>query len=87
LLQALPSDNTIVSDLPLEPGREPYQAVLQRLADELGIQRADFAKVFRGEGRRLDIFSWLFPHVNSRGYYYWFTAFRPEVDKWIDSNY
>ena len=86
LLQALPPGRTIFSDLPLEPGREPYQAVLERLADEQGIQLADFAKVFRGEGRRLDIFSWLFPHLNSRGYYYWFTAFQPEVDKWIDSN-
>jgi GDSL-like Lipase/Acylhydrolase family len=86
LLRALPPSKTILSDLPLEPGRGPYQAVFQRLADEQGIQRADFAKVFRGEGRRLDIFSWLFPHLNSRGYYYWFTAFQPEVDKWIDSN-
>ena len=48
--------------------------------------RPDFAKVFRGEGRRLDIFSWLFPHLNSKGYYYWFMAFQPEVDQWIDTN-
>lgn len=86
LLWALPPDKTILSDLPIEPGREVYQSVLQRLADERGIRRADFAKVFNGEGRRLDIFSWLFPHLNSKGYYYWFTAFQPEVDKWIDSN-
>lgn len=85
LLWALPPDKTIFSDLPLEPGREAYQAVFQRLANERGIQRADFAKVFRGAGRRLDIFSWLFPHLNSKGYYYWFTAFQPEVDKLIDS--
>jgi lysophospholipase L1-like esterase len=85
LFQALPPDKTIVSDLPIEPGRDTYQAVLQRLADERGIRRADFAKVFNGEGRRLDIFSWLFPHLNSKGYYYWFTAFQPEVDQWIDS--
>ena len=85
LLWALPPNKTIVSDLPLEPGRNSYQAVLQRLADERGIRRADFAKVFNGEGRRLDIFSWLFPHLNSKGYYYWFTAFQPEVDQWIDS--
>lgn len=70
LLDALPPDRTIFSDLPLEPGREAYQVIFQRLADERGIRRADFAKVFRGEGRRLDIFSWLFPHLNSKGYYY-----------------
>jgi Lysophospholipase L1 and related esterases len=81
LLRALPPGKTIFSDPPFEPGREAYQAVFLQLADEQGIQRADFAKVFRGEGRRLDIFSWLFPHLNSKGYYYWFTAFRPEVDK------
>jgi len=85
LLHALPPGKAIISDLPLEPGREPYQAILEQLADEGGIQRADFAKVFRDEGRRLDIFSWLFPHLNSKGYYYWFTAFQPEVDKWIES--
>jgi lysophospholipase L1-like esterase len=83
LLQALPPGKTIFSDLPLEPGREPYQDIFQRLAEEQGIQRADFARVFRGERRRLDIFSWLFPHLNSKGYYYWFTAFQPEVDKLI----
>lgn len=81
LLRALPPGKTIFSDPPFEPGREAYQAVFLQLADEQGIQRADFAKVFRGEGRRLDIFSWLFPHLNSKGYYYWFIAFRPEVDK------
>ena len=85
LLDALPPDRTIFSDLPLEPGREAYQTVLQRLANEQGVRRADFAKVFHGERRRLDIFSWLFPHLNSKGYYYWFMAFQPEVDKWIDS--
>jgi len=50
-----------------------------------GIKRADFARVFNGEGRRLDVFSWLFPHLNSKGYYYWFLAFKPEVDKVVDS--
>jgi lysophospholipase L1-like esterase len=86
LMHALPPDKTIFSDLPLEPGREAYQAIFQRLADEQGIPRADFAKVFRGEGRRLDIFSWLFPHLNSKGYYYWFKAFQPQVDQWINSS-
>ena len=47
---------------------------------------ADLAKVFRGEGRRLDIFAWLFPHINSKGYFYWFKAFQLQVDQWIDSS-
>jgi hypothetical protein len=42
--------------------------------------RADFAKIFTHEGRRLDIFSWLPPHLGSKGYAYWFLAFQPEVD-------
>jgi len=85
LLRALPPGKAIISDLPLEPGREPYQAIVEQVAAERGVPRADFAKVFRNEGRRLDIFSWLFPHLNSKGYYYWFTAFQPEVDQWIES--
>ena len=81
LLWALPAEKTIFSDFPIEPGRSAYQEVFQQAADERGILRADFARVFNGEGRRLDIFSWLFPHLNSKGYYYWFRAFQPEVDK------
>ena len=81
LLQALPPEKTIVSDLPIEPGREPYQAVFKQIADVRSILRADFARVFNGEGRRLDIFSWLLPHLNSKGYFYWFRAFQPEADK------
>ena len=84
LLQALPPDKTIFSDFPLEPGRGAYQAIFQQVADERGIHRADFARVFNGDGRRLDIFSWLFPHLNSKGYSYWFRAFQPEVDKVFD---
>jgi len=81
LLWALPAEKTIFSDFPFEPGRSAYQVVFQQAADERGILRADFARVFNGEGRRLDIFSWLFPHLNSKGYYYWFRAFQLEVDK------
>jgi len=80
LMAALPPDRTVYSDLPLEPGRGPYQTVLQQVADAHGIMRADFAGVFSHDGRRLDIFSWLPPHLNSRGYAYWFEAFRPKVD-------
>jgi lysophospholipase L1-like esterase len=80
LMQALPPDKTVVSDLPLEPGRAAYQQILQEVADAHQILRADFAKVFQGEGRRLDIFSWLVPHLNSTGYAYWFKAFQPSVD-------
>ena len=84
LLWSLPANKTIFSDFPIEPGREAYQAVFQEVGDERGVRHADFAGVFNGEGRRLEIFSWLFPHVNSKGYYYWFLAFKPEVDKVLD---
>ncbi|MCL5997865.1 MAG: SGNH/GDSL hydrolase family protein [Chloroflexi bacterium] len=86
LLRTLPPGKTIVSDLPIEPGRDAYQAVLQQAADERGIRRADFATIFNSEGRRLDIFSWLFPHLNSKGYYYWFLAFKPEVDQVVEAH-
>jgi hypothetical protein len=26
---------------------------------------------------------WLFPHLNSRGYQYWFLDFQPEADKLV----
>lgn len=80
LMQVLPPEKTVISDLPLEPGRDAYQAILQEEADAHHILRADFAGIFNREGRRLDIFSWLPPHLNSKGYAYWFLAFQPEVD-------
>jgi len=80
LLQVLPPDKTVVSDLPLLPGREAYQTILQERTETYHIMRADVGKIFTHEGRRLDIFSWLPPHLNSKGYAYWFLAFQPEVD-------
>lgn len=35
LMAALPSERTVYSGLPLLPGREPYQRVLQQVADAL----------------------------------------------------
>lgn len=82
LLAVLPVGRTVMSDLPLMPGRDAYQQVLAFEADALGIARADFAAVF-SRARRLDIFSWLVPHLNSRGYALWFEAFRPPVTRII----
>lgn len=84
LLARLPARHTIVSDTPLQPGREPYQQILGDAADAHGMRRADFAGVFRGEGHRLDIFAGDFTHLNSKGYYYWFRAFQPPLDDFID---
>lgn len=70
LTALLPPGKTVYSDLPLLPGREPYQRVLQQVTDSRGSMRADFGAIFKGEGRRLDIFSWLPPHLNSNGYGY-----------------
>jgi hypothetical protein len=80
LADLLPHDRTVFSDLPPFPGREPYQAVLEEVTDSRAILRADIYAVLNGEGRRLDIFSWLPPHLNSRGYEYWFRAFQPKID-------
>ena len=77
---AVPADRTVISDLPGLPGEARYQPILAEVTDAHGILRADFASVFNGSGRRLDVFSWLPPHLNSKGYYYWFTAFRPAVE-------
>ncbi len=77
---AVPADRTVISDLPGLPGEDRYQPVLTEVASEHGILRADVRAIFNGEGRRLDIFSWLPPHLNSKGYGYWFEAFKPKVD-------
>nr|WP_280523137.1 SGNH/GDSL hydrolase family protein [Rathayibacter caricis] len=76
LTALLPADRTVISDLPLEPGRDSYQAILTQSTDNASIARADFATVFNGHGRRLDIFSLLPPHLNDRGYNFWSTAFQ-----------
>lgn len=86
LLQALPPDKTVVSDLPLLPGREPYQRILEERTAAHRIARADFARIFNHEGRRLDLFSWLLPHLNSKGYAYWFLAFKPGVDAILEDH-
>jgi acyl-CoA thioesterase I len=81
IVAALPVDRTVISDLPGLPGEGRYQSVLAQVADAHGIRRAKVAQTFRHEVRRPDIFSWLPPHLNSRGYWYWFMAFKPEVDQ------
>jgi lysophospholipase L1-like esterase len=83
IVDAVPAERTVFSDLPILPGRRRYQAVLARATHARGIRRADFATVFNGH-RRLDIFSWLPPHLNSKGYEFWFEAFKPEVDAVLD---
>lgn len=83
ILSQVPAERTVVSDLPLEPGRAPYQSVLAEVADRYNVARADFATVFNGPGQRLDIFSLLPPHLNDRGYQYWYEAFRPPVESII----
>jgi lysophospholipase L1-like esterase len=80
LAAAVPADRTVISDLPGLPGEDRYQPVLTEVADAHGILRADVKSILNGEGRRLDIFSWLPPHLNSKGYGYWFEAFRPKID-------
>ncbi|WP_022885348.1 hypothetical protein [Glaciibacter superstes] len=80
ILARAPAERTVVSDLPLEPGRAPYQSVLADVADRYNVARADFATVFNGPGHRLDIFSLLPPHLNDRRYQYWYEAFRPPVE-------
>lgn len=81
----LPRRTTIWSDLPSEPGRAKYQRVLARVTDARQIQRAGFAAAFSA-AKRFDVFSWLPPHLNGRGYDIWFRAFRPGIDAIIASS-
>ncbi|MFB9929726.1 SGNH/GDSL hydrolase family protein [Amycolatopsis halotolerans] len=82
LVERVPADRTILSDVPLRPGSKPYQKALAEVADEAKVAHADFARAFR-TARRFDVFAADFTHVNSRGYQIWFTAFRPHLDALI----
>ncbi|MFI7067112.1 SGNH/GDSL hydrolase family protein [Kribbella sp. NPDC050124] len=79
LLEALPADRTVLSDVPLQRGRDNYQRILAELSDARGVAHADFAGAFRS-ARRLDVWAPDFTHVNSVGYRIWFQAFRPHLD-------
>lgn len=84
LAELLPAAATVLSDVPLQSGREPYQQILAEVADSRNIAHADFAGAFRS-ARRIDVFAPDFTHVNSTGYRIWFEAFRPHLDKIIAS--
>ncbi|WP_433003903.1 SGNH/GDSL hydrolase family protein [Kribbella sp. CA-294648] len=79
VLEALPADRTVLSDVPLQGGRDNYQRILAEEADARGVPHADFAGAFRA-ARRLDVWAPDFTHVNSVGYRIWFQAFRPHLD-------
>lgn len=79
VLEALPADRTVLSDVPLQGGRDNYQRILAELADARGVAHADFAGAFRA-ARRLDVWAPDFTHVNSVGYRIWFQAFQPHLD-------
>jgi lysophospholipase L1-like esterase len=83
LAELVPAERTILSDVPLQRGREPYQRILADVADSRRIAHADFATAFR-TARRIDVFAPDFTHVNSTGYRIWFEAFRPHLDAIVD---
>ncbi|WP_116201409.1 SGNH/GDSL hydrolase family protein [Amycolatopsis circi] len=79
LVERVPADRTILSDVPLQRGSKPYQQALAEVADGAKVAHADFARAFR-TARRFDVFAADFTHVNSLGYQIWFSAFRPHLD-------
>ncbi|MGV9296172.1 SGNH/GDSL hydrolase family protein [Amycolatopsis sp. NPDC003676] len=83
LVEHVPADRAILSDVPLQLGSKPYQKVLAEVADEAKVAHSDFARAFR-TARRFDVFAADFTHVNSRGCQIWFTAFRPHLDVLVE---
>lgn len=80
VLAKLPAARTVLSDVPLQSGRGPYQKVLAHEANAHDVLHADFAGAFHA-ARRFDVFAPDFQHCNSTGYRIWFDAFRPQLDK------
>nr|WP_042187131.1 GDSL-type esterase/lipase family protein [Kibdelosporangium sp. MJ126-NF4]CTQ90949.1 Lipolytic enzyme, G-D-S-L precursor [Kibdelosporangium sp. MJ126-NF4] len=83
LVEHVPAAKLILSDVPLQQGRDPYQRVLAEVADAAHVAHADFAAAFMA-ARRLDVFAPDLTHVNSLGYQIWFMAFRPHLDAMLD---
>lgn len=80
LLDALPPERTVISDVAAVPGSQPYQTVLARLADERGFRRAPFVSAFE-QAQRRDVFAPDGHHLNSLGHEIWFGSFQPLIDE------
>lgn len=80
LLDALPPERTLFSDIAAVPGVEPYQAAFAPLAEARGIGRIPFTSSFEAAGRR-DVMAPDGRHLNSTGYGIWFDGARPRIDE------
>lgn len=80
LYAALPSDRTVVSDVPGVDNREWYQPVLLEAANKTGIYVAPVYENFHPHSDEFSAYAGDFFHPSSRGYTFWFNAYRPHID-------
>ncbi|PLS82001.1 hypothetical protein CYG49_00360 [Candidatus Saccharibacteria bacterium] len=85
LYAALPKDITIVSDVPGVDHREAYQPILLEAASKHGLTVAPVYENFAPHDDKITSYAGDFFHPSSKGYKYWFNAYRPAVDKLLVS--
>lgn len=84
LYSGLPADKTIVSDVPGVDHREQYQPILLEAARKNNLRVAPVYEKFHPHDDEFSSYAGDFFHPSSKGYSYWFEAYRPHVDELID---
>lgn len=80
LVAALPAEKTIIADVPGLSGREKYQQHLEAAAKQAGLRRAKLIEAFARVSRSAHLTAGDFFHPNNKGYEFWLSAFKPELD-------
>lgn len=86
LYAALPSARTVVSDVPGVDHRDDYQPILLQAANKRNLHVAPVYETFRPHENSFSAYAGDFFHPSSKGYAYWFDAYKPYVDKILENN-
>lgn len=85
LFAALPKDKTVVSDVPGVNHRDPYQPILLAAAKRHGLRVAPVYENFAPHDDKFSSYAGDFFHPSSKGYEYWFNAYREPVKDILSS--
>lgn len=84
LIKTLPLEKTVFANTPDVVNRTQYQRVFQKLADENNLNVAEVYENVYLHRNDPFVYGGDFFHPSSKGYSYWFNAFKPEVLKIIN---